>query len=43
VQVIRGRGLRGRLRYAGYRAYLRLAALTSRDRGALGFTGPVRE
>lgn len=41
VQVIRGRGLRGRLRYAGYRAYLRIAAMLRRDRGALGFTGPV--
>jgi oxygen-independent coproporphyrinogen-3 oxidase len=43
VQVIRGRGLRGRLRFAAYRAYLRLAALMRRDQGALGFTGPVVE
>ena len=43
VQVIRGRGMRGRLRFAAYRAYLRLAALMRRDQGALGFTGPVVE
>lgn len=43
LQVIRGHGLAGRLRFAGYRAYLRLAALVRRDRGALGFTGPVAE
>jgi len=43
VQIIRGHGWRGRFRYAAYRAYLRLASLTRRDRGALGFTGPVVE
>ncbi|MEO8842055.1 MAG: radical SAM protein, partial [Kofleriaceae bacterium] len=43
VQIIRGHGWRGRLRYAAYRAYLRFASLTRRDRGALGFTGPVVE
>ncbi len=43
VQIIRGHGWRGKLRYAAYMAYLRLASLTRRDRGALGFTGPVVE
>jgi len=43
VDVIRGRGMIGRLRFAAYRAYLRYAAWRGRDRAALGFTGPVAE